>query len=327
MNVPHTSWSSFPITNHENWPEHGWPPAIWVHGHLRDGVTFTRRDNITAILRDTETFSAERTPEGEPPRIPLDIEGDEHTRYRAILGPAFGPAAAKAIQPQLRGLASDIFPTLFTRRTGNLWSDYAHPYATGVMLAYFGLPASDRDRIDAMVRDKAHRKLLTEYLHTVLPTAAGIVAQLRDHLTDTEMANMVGPCLSTGIENIAKTATFLTLDIAARPQLRQHLHDTPDLTTRYVEDTIRCFPSTTMIPRTVTTNTTIAGINLAPGDALYVFLAAPGREHGPQPLADGKSHPHVTFGAGPHRCLGMHITRAALTALVEELLLGSYTND
>jgi hypothetical protein len=43
-------------------------------------------------------------------------------------------------------------------------------------------------------------------------------------------------------------------------------------------------------------------------------------EAGDEILVDGKAHKHVGFGAGPHRCLGMHLARVELTTLIGEWL-------
>ena len=76
--------------------------------------------------------------------------------------------------------------------------------------------------------------------------------------------------------------------------------------------------------RRATRDTELGGVHLAKDDQLLVLLCSANRD------ADYFVHPvtfdvtrypnrHLSFGSGPHRCLGSHLGRLELTIALEEL--------
>jgi cytochrome P450 len=77
--------------------------------------------------------------------------------------------------------------------------------------------------------------------------------------------------------------------------------------------------------RTAVRDTELAGRRIRAGDKVVVFHAAANRDErvfaGPDRLDPTRSpNPHVSFGDGPHVCLGAHFARLQLRLLHEEVL-------
>src|SRR6185312_7519724 len=86
---------------------------------LSDGwYAVTRREDVLAALRDPNVFSSKKAFEvvGSPlPLVPAAFDPPEHTRFRRILHPFFGPHALAAILPSIQNQAIDIIDSIAGR--------------------------------------------------------------------------------------------------------------------------------------------------------------------------------------------------------------------
>jgi cytochrome P450 len=77
--------------------------------------------------------------------------------------------------------------------------------------------------------------------------------------------------------------------------------------------------------RTATRDADLAGVPVAAGDKVVVSFTAANRDESvftdPDRFDVRRSpNPHLSFGHGPHFCLGAHLARAQMQALFGELL-------
>jgi cytochrome P450 len=92
-----------------------------------------------------------------------------------------------------------------------------------------------------------------------------------------------------------------------------------------VEELLRWHPPVLTFRRTAVRDTELAGRRIRAGDKVVVFHASANRDErafpGPDRLDLTRSpNPHVSFGDGPHVCLGAHFARLQLRVLHEEAL-------
>jgi cytochrome P450 len=94
-----------------------------------------------------------------------------------------------------------------------------------------------------------------------------------------------------------------------------------------VEELLRWVSPVVYMRRTATCGTTLAGTAIAAGDKVVMYYGAANRDPGAfGPTADQldlarSPNDHVAFGGGgPHFCLGAHIARVEISALLRELL-------
>ncbi|MEW2619431.1 cytochrome P450 [Streptomyces sp. NPDC048106] len=91
-----------------------------------------------------------------------------------------------------------------------------------------------------------------------------------------------------------------------------------------VEELLRWHPPVLTFRRTAARDTELAGRRIPAGDKVVVFHAAANRDErvfaDPDRLDLARSpNPHVSFGDGPHVCLGAHFARLQLRLLYEEV--------
>jgi cytochrome P450 len=101
--------------------------------------------------------------------------------------------------------------------------------------------------------------------------------------------------------------------------------DDPDKLDLAIEELIRFIPPQPGVARNVTAPCTFGDTELAEGDRLLLLWPSANRdpEEFPNPdelVLDRQPNRHVGFGSGIHRCLGAHLARLELKALLQEFL-------
>ncbi|MGW2342901.1 cytochrome P450 [Streptomyces sp. NPDC001661] len=91
-----------------------------------------------------------------------------------------------------------------------------------------------------------------------------------------------------------------------------------------LDELLRRHPPVLTFRRTATEDTTLAGTRIRRGDKVVVLHASANHDervfHDPFALDLSRApNPHVSFGDGPHVCLGAHFARLQLRALYEEV--------
>jgi cytochrome P450 len=104
-------------------------------------------------------------------------------------------------------------------------------------------------------------------------------------------------------------------------KLRQH----PELTDSAVNEMLRYVTPTTNFVRTAAEDTEIGGVKIAKDDDVCIHFCAANRdedefENPQQFLIDRRPNRHLTFGVGPHACIGQLLARIEMKALFEELV-------
>ena len=142
-------------------------------------------------------------------------------------------------------------------------------------------------------------------------------------LTDEELCNMFFLLLIAGLHTVTGTLAWSVLHLADRPDERQRLIDDPSLVPAAVEEMLR-IEAAVSPGRRVRHDTTLGGVELKEGDQLLLVLAGAnrdGREFADPDVVrvDRTPNRHLSFGSGPHRCLGSHLARIEVQLVFEEL--------
>ena len=61
---------------------------------------------------------------GLRPLIPLDLDGDEHTKYRKLLDPLFAPKQVALLEPNIRALSNDLIERFIDNGRADLFSEF-----------------------------------------------------------------------------------------------------------------------------------------------------------------------------------------------------------
>jgi cytochrome P450 len=317
------------------------------------GYYLTRRDDVLAALLDPQTFAS--PPKtfainlfGAPLRqVPLSCAtAAEHSRFARVLHPLFSPRALAPFAPELRARAAKLIGTVAARRQCDAVS-VADTYASQALFLVCGLPPEDRRAAEmaqaAVIGDTtgtAQLELIT-WLNTSFDAGLrdperppGILWPLMERLagekdfplTRVDVASVILLLFSVaGIEMVASAISFALLHLARDPQLRAQLREYPAQIPVFAEEIFRLESPGPGIPRVATRKVEVGGVEIPPFSAVWLALEAAGRTNGGDEISRGpdgelRRQRHWAFGAGMHRCLGMHLARLEMDAFLTEWL-------
>jgi cytochrome P450 len=115
------------------------------------------------------------------------------------------------------------------------------------------------------------------------------------------------------------------LALLSTPDAQRRLKADPALLPKAVEEMLRWWTPVMHFRRTATVDTELAGVRIRAGDKVVVWFSSANRDERafPDPdsfLLDRSPNDHLTFGHGPHFCLGAHLARTQLRAMFAAVL-------
>ena len=156
---------------------------------------------------------------------------------------------------------------------------------------------------------------------------AGIVARLlAEGLTDAEFENMFFLFAVAGNETLRNGIPGALLTLLRHPDQLAALRRDPEarLDTA-VDELLRHWPPVMQFRRTATCDVTLGGRAIRAGDKVVVYHASANRDEtvfaDPDRLDLTRSpNDHVSFGFGPHYCLGAHLAKTQMRAMLGQVL-------
>jgi cytochrome P450 len=317
------------------------------------GYYLTGPDEVRAALLDPETFaSPPKTFKldlfGAPlPQVPLScVTRSEHARFGRVLHPLFSPKSLAPFAPVLRARAATLIGTVAAKGRCDA-TPIADTYACQALLTVCGLPTNDA-RAEHLTRaavvgdpDGAAHLELINWLRSGLsagmrsprrppgilwPLLEGLESDSDFPLTGLEVVSFILLLFSVaGIEMASSAICFTLLYLARDPELQARLREDPGQIPALVEEILRLETPGPAIPRFTTRDVEIGGVTIPAHNNVWLGLEAAGRENGGDEISTDdngavRRQRHWAFGAGMHRCLGMHLARLEIADFVTEWL-------
>ena len=280
-------------------------------------------------------------------------EHDDHRRLRRLVGRAFTPMQVQRVRPLARENAHRLLDAVGERGEMDVQLDYARDVPLFTICAFLGIPDADRHEIEALHfgteegfgwpmtperRQRAEDGIvgLYDYTHRLvarrrtdpqddLVSALVHVEEEGERLTEAELyamvVNLIGGAIGSSQAAIANAAYLF----ARNPDEAALLRADPELDRGAVEECLRYAPPFRSSRRKALGALHIAGLDLAEGDAVLMSRQAanrdPARFVDPHrfSIARGDDR-HVSFGHGPHFCLGQALARANLTEAIPAMV-------
>jgi cytochrome P450 family 142 subfamily A polypeptide 1 len=279
----------------------------------------------------------------------IDQDDPRHTRQRRLVYKGFTPRQVAAIEDHTRAIVTRIIDSVAEAGTCDFVADVAVPLPLTVIGEMLGIPTADHHLMqvwsDEMISgaDGHGTDETTEaYLH-YRSYQLGIIEARRaeptddltsilvhatideERLDDNELLHELLLLLVGGNETTRNVISGAMEALIAHPDQRQALIDDPSLLPEAVEEFIRWVTPIVTMNRTTTSDTTLHGRTIPAGSSVLLMYASANRDerHFVNPEGfDIRRHPnpHVSFGFGPHFCLGASLARLEIRVMYEELL-------
>jgi cytochrome P450 len=149
-----------------------------------------------------------------------------------------------------------------------------------------------------------------------------------DRLTREEVVTMVGNLIVGGHDTTSGQVSCSLLTLLRHPEALDALRADESLAGAVVNETIRFEPSITIVPRTVLEPMGIGGAERPVGSMVFLASASASRDEEvwgdpdtfrPDRFAEPDAPKLLSFGSGPHYCLGAALARMTM----EEVLLAA----
>lgn len=288
-------------------------------------------------------------------KLNLGVDPPEHRKRRALLASAFTPRSLKLWEPRIRGIVDELIDEIPDNTSVDIVNSLTSPLPTIVMSELLGVPWEHRNLFKEWVDilfmptnkqnvDRVNElkgKAAQEYYSFLYP----LVLDKRGHLqediisdlirakvdgerfSDDEIVRTTMFILAAGIETtshlMANTFySFLYDDDTIYSELRQDAGLIPNT----VEEMLRYRFHISKMDRTVKQDNNLLGVELKKGDVLITWMSAANHDEAmfddpfKLDIRRHNSKKHLTFGNGPHFCLGAPLARLEAAIMLEQFV-------
>lgn len=269
----------------------------------------------------------------------LSLEGDDHSRIRRLLMPAFRNKTIAAMRPRFQALADELVDAFASRGEVEFVSEFAEPYSSRIICVLLGLPEDDwpqvahwaddlgksfginvaadlprieaalqalHDHLDAVVADRQQHP--RDDLVTTL-----VQAQEADSLSRHELGVALVFLAFAGMETTRNQLGLALQTLLAHPDQWRLLGERPELGGNAVEEVMRVNPTVTWVTREAIEDVDFQGLHIPQGGVVQMLSHSAGTDPAamPDPSFDitAVRPPHMGFGSGVHHCLGHFVAR------------------
>jgi cytochrome P450 len=352
-------YDPFAYALHEDpYPTYAWmrEHAPVYRNDARDFWALSRHADVVAALRDTARFSSRNGISIEPDLWGTDavktsfflaLDPPDHGKLRRLLGDAFKPRWVRRLEPRVRELARARLDEMLDGSTLD-FAAYANALPNDVMCELVGIPAADRDviradndllnhcedRSDTRSKESvaAGFRLAVYYVDLVNRlrrrpgddlTSAMIDARVDGvPLTDSQLVAFLFLLVSATNDSTGKQISIAWYHGGRLPEVRRAgLHGRA---ADWGREALRYDSPSQMMARTLTEETALHGARL-PSGARIVLLPASGNRD-PRAFTDPERFDldrdtgrMISFGHGPHYCLGAALAELEITVALEEI--------
>lgn len=349
---PHAVWQAMRARDPVHWQEPGdggvgfWSVTKYrdVEAVLRDYRTFTSEGGtLLTLLGQRDPASGQQLSATDPPR---------HTQMRAPMQRFLVGRGIERHRELVRAEARRLLAPALSGETFD-FARAVHSLPVVMFGTLMDLPAADWPRLTELAemavapddpvhqlsagpdatKQRAHRELFAYFQDaaTKRRKAPGedLLSLLLTMLIDGAPLERGAVMANCYLLLIGSTVTVPEVPKAALAELvwqRRYREwaEHPELIESGVEEALRWASPANHVLRYATEPTSLGGADIAAGDAVVVWYSSANRDEEvfPDPYRfDIRRQPnrHLTFGAGPHYCVGFLIARMTLRILFEEL--------
>jgi cytochrome P450 len=289
----------------------------------------------------------------------LTADHPVHTRNRKLVNLAFSAPRVNAIEADMRQKSIELIEAFADRGECEFVEEFAVPLPVAMIAGQIGLDDDPQrvkrwsdaavDRFSQMIdfeRKKECARSLVEFQHYL----KGLIDERRAHggndlltdlvearvegetpLTDAEIMSLMQQFMVAGNETTTSTLAGGLLQLIRNPDQMAKARAAaggrdPRLIMNLVEEALRYETPTAGMWRIVKQDTELGGVAMPKGAIVQLRYAAANRDPSKFPDPDRfdierpNARAHLSFGKGPHMCVGNMLSRKEMFVAFDELL-------
>jgi len=309
--------------------------------------------DIVEGYRNYSIFSTYQTPippiEPFPVVQPQGVDPPEHKVFRSLLAPMFTPVAVRGMTAEIQRRAIALIEGFADTGECDFITQYAERFPTALFLYLFGLAESRLDEFLDLAKvffrstdpDARSKNIVEIYavldalfhekqahpgsdIASAVVTSRGAQGQPHDW---TDILNCGFLLFVAGLDTVTNTMAYIWRYLATNQDAQQHFRDRlddPDAFLLAIEELMR-INAVSNIYRRVTHDCDYKGVRLRQNDRVILSNTLANRDpkvfDRPDVIdLDRAVNVHVTFGVGPHRCVGSHLAKRQVMVSMQEWL-------
>jgi cytochrome P450 len=333
--------------------------VFWTEpGKDRPGFwSVTRFEDVQGVYRDVRRFTSERGNvlttllaggDSAAGKMLAVSDGERHRELRNVMARAFSPRFLGLVERRVREMADRLIRDV-VERGGDFAADVAEKIPMGTICHLLGVPESDQPHLLTLTKSAlssehedagqeaavhARNEILLYFLDLLdgirtTPRAGAIAARADGAvggrpLTEEEIVFNCYSLVIGGDETSRLSMIGAVHALAEHPGQWELLRAGEAGTDTAVDEVLRWTTPAMHFGRTTLEEVTIGSRTIGPGSVVVLWNTSANRdeevfEEPDRFLLTRAANRHLTFGYGPHFCLGAYLGRAEVAAVLDAL--------
>ncbi|MDZ7851661.1 MAG: cytochrome P450 [Halomonas sp.] len=308
-----------------------------------------RHADVMRVLEDHETFSSAAS---RHLSVPNAMDPPEHTHFRRLIEPYFGPDAMADFAPQCRAIAEGVVDRLPADGEVEAMTEMGQDFALQIQCAFMGWPTSLHEPLRAWVKrqqaatlagdrealgelalefDGVIRELLASRREAGELAPDDVTTRIMNEtvegraLTDEEIVSILRNWTVGELGTISASIGILMRYLAANPELQGRLCGDRSLLPAAIDEILRLDAPLMSNRRITTCPVEIGGRRLEAGERLTILWGSANRDEAvfsdpDEVRLDRDPQDNLLYGAGIHVCPGAPLARMELRDFMAALL-------